>query len=60
VRSFQSLLRDRATCTLNKMTITLNDASASPGSHSRPIQAQACASLAIDPTRLCSQQQTSP
>jgi hypothetical protein len=53
VHSFQSLLRDLATCTLNEMTTTLNDAYhftlvATP----TPIQAQAFSLLAIDPTRL--------
>ena len=53
VHSFQSLLRDLATCTLNQMTTTLNDVYsftlvATPTS----IQAQAFALLAIDPTKL--------
>jgi transposase len=53
VHSFQSLLRDLATCTLNEMTTTLNAAYrftlvATPTS----IQAQAFALLAVDPTRL--------
>jgi hypothetical protein len=53
VHSFQSLLRDLATCTLNEMTTTLNEAYrftlvATP----TPIQAQAFALLAVDPTRL--------
>jgi hypothetical protein len=53
VHSFQSLLRDLATCTLNQMTTTLNDAYsftlvATPTS----VQAQAFALLAIDPTKL--------
>jgi len=53
VHSFQSLLRDLATCTLNEMTTTLNDAYgfalvATP----TPIQAQAFSLLDVDPTRL--------
>jgi transposase len=53
VHSFQSLLRDLATCTLNEMTTTLNDAYcftlvATP----TPIQAQAFSLLAVDPTKL--------
>jgi DDE family transposase len=53
VHSFQSLLRDLATCTLNEMTTTLNEAYrftlvATP----TPIQTQAFALLAVDPTRL--------
>jgi Transposase DDE domain len=53
VHSFQSLLRDLATCTLNQMTTTLNDAYsftlvATPTS----VQAQAFALLAVDPTKL--------
>jgi hypothetical protein len=53
VHSFQSLLRDLATCTLNQMTITLNNAYgftlvATP----TPIQAQAFTLLDVDPTRL--------
>ena len=51
--SFQSLLRDLATCTLNEMTTTLNDAYrfalvATP----TPTQAQAFNLLDVDPTRL--------
>ena len=50
--SFQSLLRDLATCALNEMTTTLNAAYrftlwAAP----TPIQAQAFARLALDPTK---------
>ena len=53
VHSFQSLLRDLATCTLNEMTTTLNDAYrfalvATP----TPTQAQAFNLLDVDPTRL--------
>src|SRR5215472_14640205 len=53
VHSFQSLLRDLATCTLNEMTTTLNDAYsfmlvATP----TPIQAQAFQLLTVDPTKL--------
>src|ERR1700720_2621011 len=52
VHSFQSLLRDLATCTLNEMTTTLNDAYrfalvATP----TPTQAQAFNLLDVDPTR---------
>jgi Transposase DDE domain len=53
VHSFQSLLRDLATCTLNEMTTTLNAAYcftlvATP----TPIQAQAFRLLDVDPTKL--------
>src|SRR5271168_1158550 len=53
VHSFHSLLRDLATCTLNEMTTTLNDAYnftlvATP----TPIQAQALGLLDVDPTKL--------
>jgi hypothetical protein len=53
VHSFHSLLRDLATCTLNEMTTTLNDAYrfalvATP----TPIQAQVFSLLAVDPTKL--------
>jgi len=53
VHSFHSLLRDLATCTLNEMTTTLNDAYrfalvATP----TPTQAQAFNLLDVDPTRL--------
>jgi Transposase DDE domain len=53
VHSFQSLLRDLATCTLNEMTTTLNDAYrfvlvATP----TPTQTQAFNLLEVDPTRL--------
>ena len=53
VHSFQSLLRDLATCTLNEMTTTLNDAySFTIVATPTPIQAQAFRLLAVDPTRL--------
>jgi transposase len=53
VHSFQSLLRDLATCTLNEMTTTLNQAYrvtlvATP----TPIQALAFTLLAVDPAKL--------
>jgi hypothetical protein len=53
VHSFHSLLRDLATCTLNEMTTTLNDAYrfalvATP----TPIQAQVFSLLAVNPTKL--------
>jgi hypothetical protein len=53
VHSFQSLLRDLATCTLNEMTTTLNAAYrfalvATP----TPTQALAFKLLDVDPTRL--------
>jgi hypothetical protein len=53
VHSFQSLLRDLATCTLNEMTTILNDAYrftlvATP----TPLQAQAFRLLNVDPTKL--------
>jgi Transposase DDE domain len=53
VHSFQSLLRDLATCTLNEITTTLNDAYnftvvATP----TPVQAQAFRLLDVDPTTL--------
>jgi transposase len=51
--SFQSLLRDLATCTLNEMTTTLNDAySFTTVATPTPIQAQAFRLLAVDPTQL--------
>src|SRR5215471_16426072 len=51
--SFQSLLRDLATCTLNEMTTTLNDAySFTIVATPTPIQAQAFRLLAVDPTQL--------
>ena len=53
VHSFQSLLRDLATCTLNEMTTTLNEAySFTLVATPTPIQAHAFALLAADPTRL--------
>jgi hypothetical protein len=53
VHSFQSLLRDLATCTLNEMTTTLNEAySFTLVATPTPIQAQAFALLAVDPTKL--------
>jgi DDE family transposase len=53
VHSFQTLLRDLATCTLNEMTTTLNAAySFTLVATPTPIQAQAFSLLAVDPTRL--------
>ena len=53
VHSFQSLLRDLATCTLNEMTTTLNDAySFTLVATPTPIQAQAFDLLDVDPTKL--------
>ena len=53
VHSFQTLLRDLATCTLNKMTTTLNTAhSFTLVATPTPIQPQAFSLLAVDPTRL--------
>jgi hypothetical protein len=53
VHSFHSLLRDLATCTLNEMTTTLNEAySFTLVATPTPIQAQAFALLAVDPTKL--------
>ena len=53
VHSFQSLLRDLATCTLNEVTTTLNHAySFTLVATPTPIQAQAFRLLAVDPTRL--------
>ena len=53
VHSFQSLLRDLATCTLNEITTTLNHAySFTLVATPTPIQAQAFALLDVDPTRL--------
>jgi len=53
VHSFQTLLRDLATCTLNEMTTTLNPAySFTLVATPTPIQAQAFSLLALDPTRL--------
>ncbi len=53
VHSFQSLLRDLATCTLNEMTTILNEAySFTLVATPTPIQARAFALLAVDPTKL--------
>ena len=53
VHSFQTLLRDLATCTLDEMTTTLNAAySFTLVATPTPIQAQAFSLLALDPTRL--------
>jgi Transposase DDE domain len=53
VHSFHSLLRDLATCTLNEMTTTLNEAySFTLVATPTPIQTQAFALLAVNPTRL--------
>ena len=53
VHSFHSLLRDLATCTLNEMTTTLNDAySFALVATPTPIQAQAFSLLAINPAKL--------
>jgi len=53
IHSFQSLLRDLATCTLNEMTTTLNAAySLTLVATPTPIQAQAFNLLAIDPAKL--------
>src|SRR6516225_9360143 len=53
VHTFHSLLRDLATCTLNEMTTTLNDAySFTVVATPTPIQAQAFSLLAVDPTKL--------
>ena len=53
VHSFQSLLRDLATCTLNEMTTTLNAAySFTLVATPTPIQAQAFRLLGVDPTKL--------
>jgi hypothetical protein len=52
VHSFQSLLRDLATCTLNEMTTTLNAAySFTLVATPTPIQAQAFRLLDVDPTK---------
>jgi hypothetical protein len=51
VHSFQTLLRDLATCTLNEMTTTLNEAySFTLVATLTPVQAQAFRLLDIDPT----------
>jgi hypothetical protein len=53
VHSFQTLLRDLATCTLNEMTTTLNAVySFTLVATPTPIQAQAFSLLAVDPTGL--------
>jgi hypothetical protein len=53
VHSFQSLLRDLATCTLNETITALNDAySFTLVATPTPIQAQAFGLLAVDPTKL--------
>src|SRR5882757_3090048 len=53
VHSFQSLLRDLATCTLNEMTTILNEAySFTLFATPTPILARAFARLAVDPTKL--------
>jgi hypothetical protein len=53
VHSFQTLLRDLATCTLNEMTTPLNDAySFTLVATPTPIQAQAFRLLDVDPTTL--------
>ena len=53
VHSFQTLLRDLATCTLNDMTTTLNDAySFTLVVTPTPVQAQAFRLLGVDPTKL--------
>ena len=53
VHSFQSLLRDLATCTLNEMTTTLDAAySFTLVATPTPIQAQAFRLLDVDPTKL--------
>jgi hypothetical protein len=53
VHSLQSLLRDLATCTLNEMTTTLNEAySFTLVATPTPIQTQAFALLAVNPTQL--------
>jgi hypothetical protein len=53
VHSFQTLLRDLATCTLNEITTTLNAAySFTLAATPTRSQAQAFSLLAVDPTRL--------
>jgi hypothetical protein len=53
VHSFHSLLRDLATCTLNAVTTTLNQAySFTLVATPTPIQAQAFTLLNVDPTKL--------
>jgi hypothetical protein len=51
--AFKTLLRDLATCTLNEMTTTLNDAySFTLVATPTPLQAQAFRLLDVDPTKL--------
>jgi len=53
VHSFQSLLRDLATCTLNWMTTTLNEAYSFPlVATPTPVQARAFGLLGADPAKL--------
>jgi hypothetical protein len=53
VHSFQSLLRDLATCTLNWMTTTLNEAYSFPlVATPTPVQARAFDLLGVDPAKL--------
>ena len=53
IHSFQSLLRDLATCTLNEVSTTLNPAySFTLVATPTPIQAQAFTLLTVDPTKL--------
>ena len=53
MHSFQTLLRDLATCTLNEMTTPLNDAySFSLVATPTPTQAQAFRLLDVDPMKL--------
>ena len=53
VHSFRSLLRDLATCTINTVTTTLNQAySFTVVATPTPIQAQAFTLLDVDPTKL--------
>ena len=53
VHSFHSLLRDLATCTINAVTTTLNQAySFTLVATPTPIQAQAFTLLSVDPTKL--------
>jgi hypothetical protein len=53
VHSFQTLLRDLATCTLNEMTTTLNNAySFTLVATPTPLQAKAFRLLDVDPTKL--------
>jgi hypothetical protein len=53
VHSFQTLLRDLASCTLNEMTTTLNEAySFTLMATPTPVQTQAFRLLDVDPTKL--------